>query len=134
MNGSYQGYNYYYDFFPPGEGFNSYGGGGHGGSKRSHYARDGRGESKDSKDSDRSSQDGEEKGKLFNDDFVSIWSKPFFSLNHKNHIQVFNTVYFVFVETYVVQIDICKEYLKSFGLDFTENYHFDSDLELDLDF
>ncbi|KAK7099632.1 vasculin-like [Littorina saxatilis] len=72
MNGSYQGYNYYYDFFPPGEGFNTYGGGGHSSSKRSHYARDGRGESKESKDSDRSSHDDDDKDKLFNDDFPSL--------------------------------------------------------------
>ena len=73
MNGSYQSYNYYYDFFPPGEGFNSYGGGGgHGSSKRSLYARDGRGESKESRDSDRSGPDGEEKDRIFNDDFVSF--------------------------------------------------------------
>lgn len=70
MNGSYQGYGYYYDFFPPGEGFNSYGSGSHGNSKPSHYAREGRGESKDSKDSDRSSHDGDDKP--FSDDFVSL--------------------------------------------------------------
>ena len=73
MNGSYQGFGYpgFYDFFPHGEGFNSYGNGGMNGSKRSHYAKDGRGESKESKESDRSSIDGDEKDKIFNDDFVS---------------------------------------------------------------
>lgn len=71
VNGSYQGFGYphFYDFFPHGEGFNTYGNGGLNGSKRSHYARDGRGESKDS---DRSSHEGDDKDKIFNDDFPSL--------------------------------------------------------------
>lgn len=71
VNGSYQGFGYppFYDFFPHGEGFSTYGNGGLNGSKRSHYARDGRGESKDS---DRSSHEGDDKDKIFNDDFPSL--------------------------------------------------------------
>ncbi|XP_076463246.1 uncharacterized protein LOC143295437 [Babylonia areolata] len=70
-NGSYNGFGPFCDFFPPGEGFSSYGGGGHN-TKRSHYARDGRTESKESRDSDRSQTDGDEKDKIFNDDFPSL--------------------------------------------------------------
>nr|KAG5698337.1 hypothetical protein BaRGS_010923 [Batillaria attramentaria] len=70
MNGSYPGY-YYYDFYPQGEGYAHYSSPSHS-NKRAQYGREGRGESKDSKDSDKSSHDGDDKEKNFNDDFPSL--------------------------------------------------------------
>lgn len=69
MNGSYPGY-YYYDFYPQGEGYTQYSSPTHS-SKRANYGREGRGESKESQDSDRS-HDEDDKEKNFNDDFPSL--------------------------------------------------------------
>lgn len=71
VNGSYHAYSNF-DFYPPGDGFSNYGGGGHNSVRRSQYARDGRGESRESRDSDPSSHDGEDKDRIFNDDFPSL--------------------------------------------------------------
>ncbi|KAL8598587.1 hypothetical protein ACOMHN_013470 [Nucella lapillus] len=68
VNGSYNGIGPVCDFFPSGEGFNGFG---HS-AKRSHYARDGRTESRESRDSDRSQRDGGEEDKMFKDDFPSL--------------------------------------------------------------
>ena len=53
MNGSYEGYGYYFDFFPSGEGFSSYDAGGWDGSQQ----RRGSGHSSQGGDQDKSSAD-----------------------------------------------------------------------------
>ncbi|XP_076440338.1 uncharacterized protein LOC143279904 isoform X2 [Babylonia areolata] len=71
VNGSYPGYGNF-DFYPSGEGFSNYGGGGHSSVRRGQYAGDGRGESRESRDSDRSSHEGDDKDIIFNQDFPSL--------------------------------------------------------------